>query len=151
PRGPDQFAFTHLTFQEYFAAFELRGRVRRFEQLAQDCSELVRHRRWHETLNLLFEMLTEFSGGCDDLLDEMVKQVEDEEVRESTAEFFSRLLLDEENGLSRQKLSTATDFALQVACKDYSYAVIKNFQEVRVAHLQTLISEWFDQRLKEAE
>ncbi len=61
PVGPEKFSFAHLTFQEYFAAFELRGRVRYFNDLAKTCVELVAKPHWHETLNLLFEMLTEFS------------------------------------------------------------------------------------------
>jgi hypothetical protein len=63
PRGPDKFAFAHLTFQEYFAAFQMRGRVRQFDRLAQECTTLSAEPQWHETLNLLFEMLAEFPGA----------------------------------------------------------------------------------------
>ncbi|MBI3651479.1 MAG: NACHT domain-containing protein [Acidobacteria bacterium] len=149
--GKDLFAFVHLTFQEYFAAFELRGRVRRFDSLAQDCVERVTKPHWHETLNILFEMLNEFPGACDDLFDVMVKQTASlPKKRRSTAEFFSALLLDEQNGLSDKKQRAAADFTLASVCENYDDAIIKNLRDLEPEPKKTLVSDWFDSKLREA-
>jgi internalin A len=149
PRGPEYFAFVHLTFQEYFAAFELRGRVRRFDQLAETCAELVAERHWHESLNLLFEMLSEFSGACNDLFDEINHRAStNPEIREAVAELFSALLLDEESGLSRTKQETACELILESVCANYNEVIIRNLQELSVP-LNIFIRRWFDKRLEE--
>ncbi len=129
PRGPNEFSFAHLTFQEYFAAFELRGKVRRFDALAQQCAELVEKRHWHETLNLLFEMLTEFPGACDDLFEEIL---EHSDRSESAAEFASLLLLDEQSGLSSAKQAEAAQFALDRLAKALTTQYLRIFANLIV-------------------
>lgn len=68
-----EIAFAHLSFQEYFAAWRLRGDVRRFEELCLQCTELAAAEVWHETLVFLFEMLAEFPGAGDELLRRIVE------------------------------------------------------------------------------
>ncbi len=150
PRGPEHFAFVHLTFQEYFAAFELRGKVRRFDKLAELCAELVAKRHWHETINLLFEMLTEFSGAGNDLFDEIKNRAaNDFETKEAAAELFSALLLDEESGLNRKKQQEAFEFALEFVCDNYNETIIKNLRELSEP-VKTWVEDWFNKHLEEA-
>ncbi|MEW6127857.1 MAG: NACHT domain-containing protein [Acidobacteriota bacterium] len=148
PRGPEHFAFVHLTFQEYFAAFELRGMVRRFDELAEICAKLASQRIWHETLNLLFEMLTEFSGACNDLFDEIKnKTASNVKTKETAVELFSTLLLDEDNGLSRAKQQEACEVVLAFVCQNYSEAVIKNLRNFSEPASRQ-VNDWFKRRLE---
>lgn len=151
PRGPEKFAFAHLTFQEYFAAFELRGRVRQFDELAEICAGLADERLWHETLNLLFEMLTEFPGADDDLFDEIAaRAAADEEMRDGAAKLFSSLLLDEQSGLSVAKQHEAAAFALTAVCDRYDKGVVKDLQSLSFDQRNQLVHPWFAHRLREA-
>lgn len=127
PRSPSEFSFAHLTFQEYFAAFELRGRVRRFDRLAEECVRLVEKRHWHETLNLLFEMLTEFPGACDELFEEIISS---KQHSDSVAEFVSLLLLDEQSGLSVVNQEKGTRYALETTCDNGNYAIYSNLRQL---------------------
>jgi energy-coupling factor transporter ATP-binding protein EcfA2 len=142
--GEQQFGFAHLTFQEYFAAFHLRGEVRRFDMLAKTCAGLVAKRLWHETLNLLFEMLTEFPGAPDDLLDEIAAQTAaDAESRNGAAKLFSALLLDDQSGLSEAKEYQATAFCLGVLCDNGDEGVMQDLQSLSSKRRKHLIHPWF--------
>lgn len=115
-RGTEQFSFVHLTFQEYFAAFYLRGRLGHFDQLVETCASLVSQREWHETLGLLFEMLAEFPGVGDDLLTEIDKRVSENDARVGAGELFSTLLLDDQSGLglrTQERAPLRSRYALQ--------------------------------------
>jgi internalin A len=82
PRGEDQFAFLHLTFQEYYAALYLKARITSLAWMkgntgrGKDDSEtsLIRLREyansplWQETFLLLFESLAEEDEWPNDLL-----------------------------------------------------------------------------------
>ena len=144
PRGPNEFSFAHLTFQEYFAAFELRSRVRRFEQLAQLCVTLVERRHWHETLNLLFEMLTEFPGACDDLFDVLIAQTG---VTNSAAEFLSLLLPDEQSGLSPVNQTRAAQFVLDRVCEERNEVIIKNLRQLNATSFKRWVRDPLTERL----
>jgi hypothetical protein len=152
-RGLEQFSFVHLTFQEYFAAFHLRGQVRRFDHLSKKCAELVINAHWHETLCVLFEMLAEFPGAGDDLIDELISSAEmtekDSTIQRKTAELLSSLLLDDENGLSRSKREEAAAFALNLVTGDYNSVVVDNLDKSVPDWLGKYIGQWFDQQLKE--
>lgn len=144
PSGPGRFAFAHLTFQEYFAAFHLRSRIRQFEQLARQFAELATKRHWHETLNLLFEMLAEFPGAGDDLLSEITANGgEASSAPAGAPEFVSRLLTDEQNGLSRATQIRALDFTLRDSSKVYNESIIVNLCELPSDSRNQLIGPWF--------
>ena len=147
PRGPEEFSFVHLTFQEYFAAFALRGRVRNFEQLAEDCARLVESRHWHETLNLLFEMLTEFPGACDDLFEAILSR----SVKSDTdAEFISMLLPDEQSGLSFPNQARAAEFVLNSVCANANTAVLNHLRQLGPLLRNKWITEPLKNRLQTA-
>jgi hypothetical protein len=108
--GPEEFAFAHLSFQEYFAAWYLRGKIRRFQQLVEECARLVNDVRWHETLVLLFGMLAEFPGAGDDLLHEILQRMgEGSSSRATTAAFLVRLLTADAVSI-REALREASEF-----------------------------------------
>ena len=144
PKGPDEFSFAHLTFQEYFAAFELRGQVRRFDLLAKQCAELVEKRHWHETLNLLFEMLTEFPGASDELFEDILKYSNQSE---SAAEFASLILPDEQSGLSSAKQFEAARCALDEASKRPNEAIVNNLRQLSNVAFNDFIKEPLSHKL----
>ncbi|MBN2562174.1 MAG: hypothetical protein JXQ75_14720 [Phycisphaerae bacterium] len=79
PRGEGQFAFTHLSLQEYFAACYcaeqvtagrwLEGRAKRAAFSPDDLRGYANRRHWRETLILLFEALAERGDWPDDLVE----------------------------------------------------------------------------------
>lgn len=155
PRGTDNqgelFAFVHLTFQEYFAAWELRGRMRRFDQLAELCAERVKHTYWHETLLLLFEVLAEFQGFGDDLVEEICRKVEaDPASGEPTAQLLSALLLDTQNGLSEAGQRRATEFTREQLCREFDYSVIERLKQLSAEHRSRWIEKPLIEQLKSA-
>ena len=78
PRGDDQYAFSHLSFQEYFAAVALEGEVTGFKWAREGQSSLgfnrtdvaawARQPAWLETFCFLFEMLAERPAWHSELL-----------------------------------------------------------------------------------
>jgi internalin A len=80
-RGPDQFAFTHLSFQDYFAALFVADQVTSPRWLRTGAGEPGTSREdllhyfsdgdWGESLILLFEMLASRSGWSETLLTEL--------------------------------------------------------------------------------
>lgn len=79
PRGENQFAFIHLSFQEYFAAHALKREVTTPTWIREGTSSLGFKRKslaewapsatWTETLVFLFEMLSPDEGWYDELLE----------------------------------------------------------------------------------
>ncbi|HKV39913.1 MAG TPA: hypothetical protein VJX67_11925, partial [Blastocatellia bacterium] len=147
-RGPDEFAFVHLTFQEYFAAFYLRGMVGRFDKLTGECVRLAGSPLWHETLNLLFEMLAEFPGAGDDLLNSVTQCVGAADLEDKAARLFAGLALDEESGLSLDRRKRAVYFALTAASSTYDYDVIGLLRRLPEARLEAWVQAWFTEELE---
>lgn len=79
PRGEGQFAFMHLSFQEYFAscycleqvtaARWLDGRAKKQSFSPDELRGYAYKRHWRETLILLFEALADRPGWPDDLVE----------------------------------------------------------------------------------
>ena len=78
PRSDDRYAFSHLSFQEYFAAVALEGEVTGFQWAKRHRSSLgfggtdvatwARQPAWLETLCFLFEMLADRAEWHTELL-----------------------------------------------------------------------------------
>jgi internalin A len=72
PRGEGKFAFTHLSFQEYFTACFLRDQMTSFDWAGatdripgtgpEDIPRYAQSPTWRETMILLFEMMAEQPG-----------------------------------------------------------------------------------------
>ena len=87
PRGEGRYAFVHLSFQEYFAAFALKREVTRLQWAKGKASRLDFHRTtladwagqslWRETFAFLFELLA--SGEDDDWHADLLDCVFDED------------------------------------------------------------------------
>lgn len=154
PRGTDAngdlFGFVHLTFQEYFAAWELRGRMRRFDKLAELCAERVKQTYWHETLLLLFEVLAEFTGCGDDLVEGLCSRAKNNAARRQTADLLSALLLDTQNGLSEAAQRKAAEFARDAVCQQIDYSIIERLKQLSPERQREWLEKPLIERLKSA-
>lgn len=149
PRGPQQFAFVHLTFQEYFAAWSFRGWLRRFDTLVTLCAERMGNPRWHETLVLLFELLAEFPGAGDELVEALQERTQTQATQRRANILFAELLLDAQSGLSRDSQERTTRRVLAATCVEYNDAVIGRLRELTPERFDVLVRPWLDQQLQE--
>lgn len=67
-RGAGKFAFVHLTFQEYFAAYRLETTHFDYQDLKADVLKKVTDTSWHETLCILLEICQKYRGKTDKLV-----------------------------------------------------------------------------------
>jgi internalin A len=149
PRGPEEFAFVHLTFQEYFAAWHLRAGLRRFEKLIGLCAERMAQACWHETLVLLFELLAEFPGAGDDLSEALLQRAATQETRQNADTLFAELLLDAQSGLSWSAQKRIAYDVLAATYADYNDAIIKRLQQLTPERFEALVGFWLDRQLYE--
>ena len=142
PRGPDQFAFLHLSFQEYFAACHLQDRLQRYfaarflgesrakqgratENSLDGLPDYVRHGLWRETLVFLFEMVAESPGLPEALaaflFGENFKTVRKAPLDDETvAVLLARLVVDPHSGLPQQIRNEARDLCSQRIVRHHS-------------------------------
>jgi hypothetical protein len=151
PKGTDEFSFIHLTFQEYFAAYYLRGLVWNFDELVKEISSRIELRHWHETILVLFEMLAEMHGSGDRLLKVLFERARKPEERQAAAELISALLLDSESGLSPTAREQGATFARDELYGQINYLVTENLKELPRATFDQWIAEPMLQQLNKSE
>jgi len=78
----------------------------------------------------------------------MVKGADDQN---STAEFFSALLLDEQNGLSPTKQQQAARFALDSTCNIINYSITENLRQLTAPQFAQWIAQPLEQQLQTAQ
>ena len=156
PRANDQYAFSHLSFQEYFAAVALEGEVTGFKWAKQGLSSLgfdrtslaawARQPSWLETFCFLFEMLANrpewhtelmncvFGDGFS-LLDEM----EADEDLFNLGYLAARLVVNPYSGLGGRDRAAAIDGSVraQIRFSDYCF---RNFVDVTGRSLFELLT-----------
>ena len=133
PRGEGRYAFVHLSFQEYFAAFALKREVTRLQWAKGNASRLDFDRAtladwagqslWRETFSFLFELLAseEDDDWHADLLDcvfgeDFSKLVgsKSKEVPLNLGHLLARLIVNSRSGLTPPKRMEAVEPCVKV-------------------------------------
>ncbi len=138
PIGDDQYAFTHLSFQEYFAALALEGEVTGFKWAKDGCSSLGFSRTdvaawahqpvWLETFCFLFEMLADRPEWHSELLHcafgedfALLHEADAGDDLFNLAHLLAHLAVNPYSGLSHIDRADAVDscIAAQIRCSNY--------------------------------
>ena len=133
PRGEGLYAFVHLSFQEYFAAFALKREVTRLRWVKGDASRLGFDRDtladwggesvWRETFSFLFELLAseKEDDWHADLLDcvfgENFSKLVDSKSKEDSlnlGHLLARLIVNSRSGLTPSKKMEAINSCVKV-------------------------------------
>ena len=137
PRANDQYAFSHLSFQEYFSAVALEGEVTGFKWAKQGRSSLdfdrtslaawARQPSWLETFCFLFEMLANRPEWHSELMNcvfgedfSSLDEVEAGEELFNLGYLAARLVVNPYSGLGARDRAAAIDGCVrtQIRCSD---------------------------------
>ena len=140
PRANDQYAFSHLSFQEYFAAVALEGEVTGFKWAKQGRSSLgfdrtslaawARQPSWLETFCFLFEMLANRPEWHSELMNcvfgdgfSLLDEMDAGEELFNLGYLAARLVVNPYSGLGAGDRAAAIDGCVrtQIRCSDYCF------------------------------
>ena len=140
PRANDQYTFSHLSFQEYFAAVALEGEVTGFKWAKQGQSALgfdrtslaawARQPPWLETFCFLFEMLANRPEWHSELLNcvfgdgfSLLDEMDAGEELFNLGYLAARLVVNPYSGLGAGDRAAAIDGCVrtQIRCSDYYF------------------------------
>lgn len=140
PRGDDQYAFSHLSFQEYFAALALEGEVTGFKWAKSGRSSLgfgradvtawARQPAWLETFCFLFEMLADRPEWHGELLNcvfgddfASLYEIEARDGLFHLGRLAVRLMANPYSGLGPRERTWALDACVraQIRCSDHHF------------------------------
>lgn len=150
--SPSIFSFPHSSLQEHLFAWKLRGMLGEFSKLSLECQKYVADTSYHEILVQLFLLLTEFEGLPDKLFntlyEEATNKINIKKLTKNTniAVFFSRLIRDDDHGLSKKSEKNAINFALDQCCKQLNISIIKSINQASSNRKNNIIERWFDSR-----
>ena len=140
PRANDQYAFSHLSFQEYFAAVALEGEVTGFKWAKQGRSSLgfdrsglaawARQPSWLETFCFLFEMMANQPEWHSELINcvfgdgfSLLDEMDAGEELFNLGYLAARLVVNPYSGLGAGDRAAAIDGCVrtQIRCSDYCF------------------------------
>ena len=140
PRANDQYAFSHLSFQEYFASVALEGEVTGFKWAKQGRSSLgfdrtslaawARQSSWLETFCFLFEMLANRPEWHSELMNcvfgdgfSLLGEMEADEDLFNLGYLAARLVVNPYSGLGARDRAAAIDGCVraQIRFSDYCF------------------------------
>ena len=159
PRGQGQYAFVHLSFQEYFAAVALENAVTslswaRHQKTPSGVSEVLirkwaRQSLWRDTFSFLFELLVSKEEWHSNLLSTVFGQnfsnlwsaKSPSPMEEpSLAELASTLAINQRSGLVGQKRDAAIDAAIVNVLVRHR-VIEKNHRQLRVRYRRRPVTQ----------
>lgn len=145
-RGPGMFAFVHLTFQEYFAAYWLEITRYELSDLIPDLTEKVKDRYWHETFCILLELFAQYKGKGEKIVRAIMNDCRKFE-HPSLREFLATVATDAENGLKEEIREEMVAYALEEACRGFNENINRHLAGMP-EQFQSLVPKWFSMWLK---
>ena len=140
PRGNDQYAFSHLSFQEYFAAVALEGEVTGFKWVKEGRSSLefnaadvvawAGQPAWLETFCFLFELLADRPEWHSELLNcvfgdsfSSLYEIDVSDELFNLGYLAARLAVNPYSGLSEKERAEAIDSCVSAQIRYSDYAL----------------------------
>ena len=154
PRANDQYAFSHLSFQEYFAAVALEGEVTGFKWAKQGRSSLgfdrtslaawARQPSWLETFCFLFEMLANRPEWHSELMNcvfgdgfSLLDEMEADEALFNLGYLAARLVVNPYSGLGAGDRAAAIDGCVRTHIRCSNSAIEHNITDRSLFELLT--------------